>query len=484
MKIRIIAAQEVAPQNEVVLLSKNTQTISHPLYNSAYAKHDLGHIFFAQDDTQQVLFVGLGAATHMEQSDISSLAYMQECPQPVISPRAMRALHSACEKYNWTTFQVWIPDVALIPLFVQEISKFNWQLADFKTKPPFVLKEVLIITHPENLAQAEQHLFQAQVISKAVQDTRYLSALPANVCTTTYLKEKAMQMISQFHQCDIKVIDAHQMKALGMRCHLAVGQAAQQESSVVCLEYRGASATQPPLVLTGKGLTYDTGGLSLKKTKDMVDMNYDMAGAAAVLTIIEALATLEVRINVVGIMALAENAIDSKSYRPGDIIKSMQGMYVEVGDTDAEGRLVLCDTLHYAQTQYQPHTIINLATLTGCAIDSLGMAITPIFSTDLELTHKLLDIAKETGEKFWPMPFYADYASMLDSNTADICNITSQKHYAGSITAALFLKKFVQPGCAFVHLDIARFGPEGEKALGRNHVGVATLIHYLSILGT
>jgi leucyl aminopeptidase len=243
------------------------------------------------------------------------------------------------------------------------------------------------------------------------------------------------------------------MERLGMGALLAVGRGSERESRLLAIRWNGGAPGERPTVFVGKGVTFDTGGISLKPPAGMEDMKWDMGGAAAVAGALLALASRKARANVIGVMGLVENMPDGKAQRPGDIVTTMSGQTVEVLNTDAEGRLVLCDALHWAQEHYDPARIIDLATLTGAMIISLGHEYGGMFANDDELAAQLAAAGQATGEKLWRMPLAENYDKLIDSPVADIKNVGPRE--AGAITAAQFLQRFVRSGTPWAHLDIA-----------------------------
>lgn len=252
----------------------------------------------------------------------------------------------------------------------------------------------------------------------------------------------------------VKILDVKQMEKLGMGSLLGVGQGSIRDSRLVVMEWKGAAGKDFPVAFVGKGVTFDTGGISIKPSAGMEDMKYDMGGSAAVVGAMAALAGRKAKVNVVGVVGLVENMPGHNAQRPSDVVTSMSGQTIEVLNTDAEGRLVLADALWYAQENYKPKKIVDLATLTGAITIALGQEYAGIFSNDDKFSDILIKSGQETGEKLWRFPLGKEYDKLLDSPIADMQNISSGKG-AGSITAAQFLQRFIQKGTAWAHLDIA-----------------------------
>jgi leucyl aminopeptidase len=258
----------------------------------------------------------------------------------------------------------------------------------------------------------------------------------------------------------ISVMSPAQMKKLGMNALLGVAQGSAHEARVVVMEWKGGKAGDKPLAFIGKGVTFDTGGISIKPAQGMEDMKGDMAGAATVAGLMMALAKRKAKVNAIGAIGLVENMPDGKAQRPGDVVKSMSGQTIAVLNTDAEGRLVLADVLWYMQDRYKPRIMIDLATLTGAILVALGKEHAGLFSNNDELAQRLSEAGLATGEKVWRMPLAPEYDRMIDHDVADVKNIGGR--HAGSITAAQFLQRFVN-GVPWAHLDVAGAAMDGTR---------------------
>ena len=281
--------------------------------------------------------------------------------------------------------------------------------------------------------------------------TRDLVNEPANVLTTTDFADRLVAMESL--GLKVEVLEEDKLAKLGMRTLLAVGQGSESPSKVVVMEWKGGAAGEAPLALVGKGVVFDTGGISLKPAAGMEDMTMDMGGAGTVAGVMRALALRKAKANVVGIVGLVENMPSGTAIRPGDVVTSMKGDTVEILNTDAEGRLVLCDAMWYTQERFEPAAMIDLATLTGAIIIGLGHENAGVFSNDDDLCKSFLKAAEAEGEGAWRMPLGQAYDDMLKSPIADMKNIGGRP--AGSVTAAQFLQRFVKDGVPWIHLDIA-----------------------------
>jgi leucyl aminopeptidase len=301
-----------------------------------------------------------------------------------------------------------------------------------------------------NIAAAQKAWSARQGLGDGVVIARDLINEPANVLFPVEFARRATALKKL--GVSVEVLDVAALKKLGMHSLLAVGQGSAHESRVVIMRWNGGKKGAAPVAFIGKGVCFDTGGISIKPAAGMEDMKGDMAGAACVVGLMHALASRKARANVIGAIGLVENMPDGSSYRPGDILKTMSGQTIEVINTDAEGRLVLCDVLHYVNTKYEPKFMVNLATLTGAIIVALGQEYAGLFSNDDRLSDRLTKAGLETGERVWRMPLGPEYDKMIDSRFADMKNTGGR--YGGSITAAQLLQRFVGK-TPWAHLDIA-----------------------------
>ena len=293
-------------------------------------------------------------------------------------------------------------------------------------------------------------LAQGQAIAAGVAFARELGNLPPNICNPGYLAQQAQEFASRFDKTQCEVLDREQMQTLGMGSLLAVSQGSANPPKLVVLKYNNGGNTKP-YVLVGKGITFDTGGINLKTQGGIEEMKYDMCGAATVLGTFVAAVGMQLPINLVVIAAAVENMPDGNSYRPSDVLTSMSGKTIEVGNTDAEGRLILCDALTYAQ-KFEPQALLDVATLTGACVVALGKYATGLMSKHDDLSGELLAAGESTFDRAWRLPLWDEYQGMLDSNFADVYNIGGR--WAGAITAGCFLSRFTE-GQRWAHLDIA-----------------------------
>ncbi|WP_071797149.1 leucyl aminopeptidase [Natronohydrobacter thiooxidans] len=325
------------------------------------------------------------------------------------------------------------------------LRAYQYEAQKSDPKPGFGPYQVMVKS-PE---AAEASVTEAAALARAVHLTRDLVNAPANVLTTTTFADqiKGMEALG----LKVEILEEAQLEELGMRALLAVGQGSDSPSKVAVMQWQGAEGA--PLAVVGKGVMFDTGGISLKPGAGMEEMTMDMGGAAVTVGLMQALATRKARAHVVGLVGLVENMPDARAQRPGDVVKSMKGDMIEVINTDAEGRLVLADVLWYAQERFKPAAVIDLATLTGAIIVALGHEKAGVFANDDQLADAFLKAAAQVGEGAWRMPLDPAYDALIKSRIADIKNTGGRP--AGSITAAQFLQCFIKPDMPWMHLDIA-----------------------------
>src|SRR5690606_25789192 len=312
-------------------------------------------------------------------------------------------------------------------------------------------------------------------IAKGVNLARNLGDLPGNICTPTYLANEAKRLARNQPRLSAKILEEKQTKELGMGALLSVSAGSDEPAKLIVLEYRGGGKNDAPVALVGKGITFDTGGISLKPGAGMDEMKYDMCGAASVLGTFQTLLELQLPLNVVGIIPASENMPNGRATKPGDIVTSMSGQTIEILNTDAEGRLVLCDALTYSE-RFKPKVVIDIATLTGACVIALGAHASGLYSNRDELAQALLAAGQQSNDRAWHMPLWDDYQKQLDSNFADMANIGGRE--GGSITAACFLSRFTKK-FAWAHLDVAGTAWKSGSAKGATGRPVPLLVQYL-----
>lgn len=333
----------------------------------------------------------------------------------------------------------------------------------------------LQIAPPKGTKGATKAVAEAAAIAAGVRLTKDLGNLPANQCTPSYLADQAKNLAKDSSKITTKVLTEAQMKKLGMGAFLSVTAGTAIPAKLVVLEYQGTAKTAAPIALVGKGITFDTGGISIKPSSAMDEMKYDMCGAASVLGVFRMLAELKLPINVVGILAAAENMPSGEATKPGDVVTSMSGQTIEVMNTDAEGRLVLCDCLTYV-AKYKPSYIIDIATLTGACVVALGKHASGLYANDDKLAKDLLAAGEAVHDRAWRMPLWEEYQRQIDGVFADISNIGSPG--GGSVTAACFLARFTRQQ-KWAHLDVAGTAWNSGGKKGASGRPVFLLCQYL-----
>jgi len=309
----------------------------------------------------------------------------------------------------------------------------------------------LWISKKQDSDKAKNAVKHGQAMAQGVAFAKDLGNLPGNICTPSYLAEQALALGKKFRGLHVEILDEADMAKLGMGALLSVSRGSRQPAKLIVMEHKGGKEDDKPVVLVGKGLTFDAGGISLKPAQDMDEMKYDMGGGASVLGTMRAALELNLPINLIGVIPASENLPDGDANKPGDIVTSMSGQTIEVLNTDAEGRLILCDALTYCE-RFKPATVLDMATLTGACVVALGKHASGLFTQDEKLAAEILDAGEQAHDRAWRMPLWDDYQSMLDSNFADMANIGGR--YAGAITAACFLARFTKK-YPWAHLDIA-----------------------------
>jgi leucyl aminopeptidase len=348
------------------------------------------------------------------------------------------------------------------------------QFKSSKENAPSQLAELVFAVAREDTAAAKVEIERMAALADGIDLTKDLGNLPANICTPAYLADQARRLARRFKlKCD--VLDQKQMAALKMGAFLAVGQGSANPPKLIVLHYSGGPARQAPTVLVGKGITFDTGGISLKPAAEMDEMKYDMCGAGTVLGVMQAVAQMKLKVNLVCVVASAENMPSGTATRPGDIVTTMSGQTVEILNTDAEGRLVLCDALTYVE-RFKPAAVVDIATLTGACVVALGHHHAGLFSANDPLADRLGAAGKDIGDTCWRMPLDDAYQESLRSPFADMGNIGGRA--GGAVTAACFLSRFTK-AYDWAHLDIAGVAWKSGANKGASGRPVGLLTRYL-----
>jgi leucyl aminopeptidase len=362
---------------------------------------------------------------------------------------------------------------------VEAVAASQYRIPDHKTSnkrpKPTLTRFGLAVANRGDKGAAERGIAHGEAIVSGMALTRDLANQPANVCTPSYLARAARNLAKEYKKLNVRVLNEAECKRLGMGAFLSVTNATEEPAAFIVFEYYGTARSEAPTVLVGKGVTFDTGGISLKPPANMDEMKFDMCGAASVFGTIKAVLELELPINVIGIVPACENMPSGRATKPGDIVKSMSGQTIEVLNTDAEGRLILCDALTYSR-RYKPDAVIDIATLTGACVIALGNHVAGLFGNDDDLVGALKAAGERADDRAWPMPIGEEWSEQLKSNFADFANVGGRE--GGAITAACFLAKFTD-GLRWAHLDIAGVAYQTGSNKGSTGRPVPLLVDYL-----
>ena len=349
------------------------------------------------------------------------------------------------------------------------------QLKSEKKGPPPALAEVTLALPAGSVAApASRALREAAATAEGAALAKTLGNLPSNICTPAYLASEAKKLARQF-KLRLEVLERRDMDRLGMGALVSVTKGSHQPPKLIVLHYNGGAKSKKPVVLVGKGVTFDTGGISLKPGAEMDEMKYDMSGAASVLGTLRALAGMKASVNVIGVIPAVENMPGGGASKPGDVVTTLSGQTVEILNTDAEGRLILCDALTYAE-RFSPDVMIDIATLTGACVIALGHVASGLFANDDKLAEALCAAGDDAWDRVWHMPLWEDYQEQLRSNFADMANIGGRP--AGSVTAASFLARFTRKQ-RWAHLDIAGTAYKGGRDKGSTGRPVPLLVRFV-----
>jgi len=411
---------------------------------------------------KRILLVGLG-----EKEKLTAKLYRKALSSAITALKALKIKSACCTladieingcNTTWKTRQI-------IEVFNDTLYLFQ-ETKSIKD-PATELEKISLLVTEESKEQAETGLTQGLAIAKGMDLSKHLADLPGNFCTPTYLADQAATIASNSNKMTVEVLEESDMKALGMGSFLSVSRGSRQPAKLIVLNYQGGNKSDKPIVLVGKGLTFDAGGISLKPGAGMDEMKYDMCGGASVLGTLQAAAEMNLGINVIGIVPSSENMPDGDANKPGDVVTSMAGLTIEILNTDAEGRLILCDALTYAK-KFDPEVVIDLATLTGACLVALGRVPSGLLGNDDALCNDLINASETACDSLWRLPIWEEYHEQLKSNFADLANIGGRD--AGTITAACFLSRFTED-YRWAHLDIAgtawRSGGANKGATGR-----------------
>lgn len=423
-------------------------------------------------DTRHIL-IGLGSR---EQADASAwrTACTTAAKQLINTPASMAICDCLTSVANNT---LTAPEMAAHLVREIGVASYTFELhTSVKPSDENKLKQLILHCSKELTEQTNQIAHEALSTANGMAVARTLGNLAPNICNPEFLANQAIDMASQFDNFSTQILDEAEMQELGMGAMLSVCAGSEQPGRMIVMNYQGKKRSGKPIVLIGKGVTFDTGGISIKSSTGMDEMKFDMCGAASVFGVMHSLGELQPAINVIGIVAAAENMPDGRASRPGDVITTMSGKTVEILNTDAEGRLVLCDALTYSK-RFEPSVVIDIATLTGAAVVALGHHMSAVFGNHQATIDALVESGEVTGDRTWPMPMSDQYQKQLDSNFADMANIGGSS--AGAITAACFLARFAED-LQWAHLDIAGIAWHSGKNKGATGRPVPLLLNYIN----
>jgi leucyl aminopeptidase len=420
---------------------------------------------------QRILLIGMGKKTTPSDHELN---------------KAIAAATSALKKSGCSEITIAVPEMETDTLYGWgrrvlesiESTLYHYQFpgtAQKKASRPELKKATFVVHERKLTAPIKQALTDGKAIADGVTLARTLGDLPANICTPDYLAREARKIGRNQKNLSVRVINEKEMAKLGMGALLSVTQGSEQPAKLIIAEYKGAAKSHPPIALVGKGVTFDSGGISLKPGARMDEMRFDMCGAASVLGTLQAVRDLQLPINLVAIVPATENLPSGKATKPGDVVTSLSGQTIEILNTDAEGRLILCDALTYAE-RFKPTEIIDIATLTGACVVALGKHAAGLLSNDDQLANDLMQAGEQSGDRAWRLPLWDEYQPQLDSNFADMGNIGGPE--AGTITAACFLSRFTEKQ-RWAHLDIAGAAWNQGKEKGSTGRPVSLLTQHL-----
>jgi leucyl aminopeptidase len=422
---------------------------------------------------ERVLLVGLG-----KKEELNAAAYRKALAAAATALKNSGAKNAASTLHEAQVGELGLGWKVRQTVEMLESALYRYTLTKSESeqgKPAKLAKLQFLVEDEASEAEAELGMRQGRAIANGMSLARDLGNLPGNICTPSYLAEQAEKLGKAHKKLRVKVLDEKDLEELGMGSFLSVSRGSRQPARFIIMEYSGASAKTKPYVLVGKGLTFDAGGISIKPAANMDEMKYDMCGGAGVIATLGVAAELELPINVVGLVPSSENLPDGDANKPGDIVTSMAGITIEILNTDAEGRLILCDALTYAK-RYEPLAVIDTATLTGACIVALGRHPSGLMGNDDALCDSLIRAGETSRDRVWRMPIWDEYQEQLKSNFADLANIGGPD--GGSITAACFLARFSKD-FKWAHLDIAGTAWKTGQEKGATGRPVPLLSQYL-----
>ena len=439
--------------------------------NQTLVLHDVPNV-----GATRVLLVGLGNEDDMNSAKYASIAKTVLGKIKAISSRTnlccLLEVNIPGRNIDWKTQRI-----------IESFEAGLYSFTEMKGKPPVNTVSIesvdLLLDDKSELETVLNGIAVGNALTAGISSAKTLGNLPGNICTPTYLANQAKQLAKDYSSITTKVIEEKEIEKLGMGAFMSVTRGSVQPGKLIVITHKGGKAKEAPHVLVGKGITFDTGGISLKPGGGMHEMIWDMCGAASVFGTMVAIAEQGLAMNVIGVIAAAENMPSGDASRPGDIVKTMSGQTVEILNTDAEGRLVLCDTLTYID-QFNPKTVIDVATLTGACVIALGSHASAMYANDEGVAADLTKAGEDSLDRVWRMPLWEDYQVQINSAFADMANIGGRE--AGSITAACFLARFTKK-YRWAHLDVAGSAFKGSgPSKGSTGRPVSLLFEYLNNL--
>lgn len=472
--VAVYTNKKLSPSAEIV--DKNADGMIHHLFKRGDIQGDMQQMLIIPHTTglpaERVLLVGAG-----KQQALSPFAFRK-----LILEAAKAVKNSGAKHVAWCLNDIDVTDrndnwKVRQAIMAFAANDYAYQTTKSKAKKTQSnLKSVtFVIGSKRDIGTAELAIAEGVAIANGVNTAKELGNLPANVCTPSYLAKEAKALSKEFTKIKTTILEEAQMKKMGMESLLSVSAGSVQPAKLITMEYRGTAKSKKPVVLVGKGITFDSGGISLKPGAGMDEMKFDMCGAASVFGTLRAVAELALPINLIGVVAASENLPGGSATKPGDVVTSMSGQTIEILNTDAEGRLVLCDALTYVE-RFKPDVVIDIATLTGAMVIALGDQAAGVMTNHDPLARDLMQAGDTQCDRIWQLPIWDEYQEQLDSNFADMANIGGRP--AGSITAGCFLARFTK-AYHWAHLDIAGVAWLSGKAKGATGRPVPALMQYI-----
>ena len=422
----------------------------------------------ANIEAERILLVGCGKEKELNEGQYEKiLAKISSDLKNLNSKDAVCYLHELKIKGRNLSWKIQRGTQAIVE---SEYSSDHLKSKKSDDKPNALHKFIWSLDDKQDKADAEKGIATGQALGLGINLAKELGDLPGNICTPSYLANQANSMDSQYNKIKTKILEENEMEKLGMGALLSVSRGSRQPAKFIIMDYKGGPAKQAPIVLIGKGLTFDSGGVSIKPSQAMDEMKYDMCGGASVFGAMKTIAELGLAINVIGVVPSSENMPDGDANKPGDIVTSLSGQTIEILNTDAEGRLILCDAITYVE-RFKPAVVIDVATLTGACVIALGKHASGMYSNDDKLAKDLQQASDDSYDRIWQLPLWDDYQDQIKSNFADMANVGGRD--AGSITAACFLSRYATQ-YKWAHLDIAGTAwlSGGEKGSTGRPVGL------------